>query len=73
MVYDTLITAMKIMDVIQPIGIHWIPVMLFLTLTYTFINDTLTLDGGSDFVEFGCDGNIILSGDNIVLWKWIGY
>ena len=37
---------------------------------YTFINDTLTLDGGSgDFVEFGCDGNIILSGDNIVLWR----
>ena len=37
---------------------------------YTFINDTLTLDGGSgDFVDFGCDGNIILSGDDIVLWR----
>ena len=37
---------------------------------YTFINDTLTLDGSSgSFVDFGCDGNIILSGDNIVLWR----
>ena len=37
---------------------------------YTFINDTLTIDGNSgDFVDFGCDGNIILSGDDIVLWR----
>ena len=37
---------------------------------YTFINDTLTINGNSgDFVDFGCDGNIILSGDDIVLWR----
>ena len=37
---------------------------------YTFINDTLTIDGGSgSFVDFKCDGNIILSGDDIVLWR----
>ena len=37
---------------------------------YTFINDTLTIDGNNgDFVDFGCDGNIILSGDDIVLWR----
>ena len=44
--------------------------MPFLTDLYTFINDTLTVDGGSgDFVDFGCDGNIILSGNIIVLWR----
>ena len=37
---------------------------------YTFINDTLTIDGGSgSFIDFECDGNIILSGDDIVLWR----
>jgi len=37
---------------------------------YTFINDTLTIDGSSgSFVDFECDGNIILSGDDIVLWR----
>ena len=37
---------------------------------YTFINDTLTIDGSSgSFVDFVCDGNIILSGDDIVLWR----
>ena len=37
---------------------------------YTFINDTLTVDGSSgSFVDFECDGNIILSGDDIVLWR----
>ena len=37
---------------------------------YTFINDTLTIDGNSGvFVDFECDGNIILSGDDIVLWR----
>ncbi len=37
---------------------------------YTFTNDTLTIDGGSgSFVDFGCDGNIILSGDDIILWR----
>jgi len=37
---------------------------------YTFTNDTLTIDGSSgSFVDFECDGNIILSGDDIVLWR----
>ena len=37
---------------------------------YTFINDTLTIDGSSEsFVDFECDGNIILSGYDIVLWR----
>jgi len=38
--------------------------------SYIFINDTLTFDGSSgSFIDFGCDGNIILSDDNIVLWR----
>ena len=37
---------------------------------YTFINDTLTIDGSSgSFVDFECDGNIILSGEDIFLWR----
>ena len=37
---------------------------------YTFINDTLTIDGGSgSFVNFACDGNTIISGDDILLWR----
>ena len=49
-VYDILIIATKIMDVIRLIGIHWILVMPFLTQTYI---DTLTLDGSSGvFVVF---------------------
>jgi len=37
---------------------------------YTFINDTLTIDGGSgSFVDFACDGNTIISGDDILLWR----
>ena len=41
---------------------------------YIFINDTLTLYGGSgDFVEFGCDGNVILSvEEKIDLKNYIG-
>ena len=47
---------------------------------YTFINDTLTIDGNSaylgSFVDFGTDGNIILSGDDIDFvesWELAGY
>ena len=38
--------------------------------SYTFINDTLTIDGNSwSFVNFECDGNVISSSDDIVLWR----
>ena len=37
---------------------------------YTFTDDTLTIDGSSgSFVDFECNGNIILSGEDIVLWR----
>ena len=38
--------------------------------SYTFINDTLAIDESSgSFVDFECDGNIILSGDDILWWR----